>query len=122
MIQDEMALPEGKTCGHCVHIFRCKRIYGHVETDTRCDLEIHANIGPWMKGLYMTDSRDRQRRATILTRKQYYIDDINQHLYASSVERVTWIAQLIAALPPSPEPEFALSIRLVTNSVQRKQV
>lgn len=32
-----MDLPEGKTCGDCVHIARCKAIYGHVETDTSCD-------------------------------------------------------------------------------------
>ena len=32
-----MALPEGKSCGDCVHIYRCKAIFGHVETDTSCD-------------------------------------------------------------------------------------
>lgn len=32
-----MQLPEGKTCGDCVHIARCKAIFGHVETDTYCD-------------------------------------------------------------------------------------
>lgn len=34
---DKMRLPTGVTCGDCVHIRRCKMIYGHVETDTYCD-------------------------------------------------------------------------------------
>ncbi len=34
---DKMRLPAGVTCGQCVHIYRCKSIYGHVETDTYCD-------------------------------------------------------------------------------------
>jgi len=36
-MSDDMDLPEGKTCGDCVHIYRCKAIFGHVETDTTCD-------------------------------------------------------------------------------------
>jgi hypothetical protein len=32
-----MVLPQGMTCGDCVHIHRCKAIYGHVEQDTECD-------------------------------------------------------------------------------------
>jgi len=32
-----MNLPDGKTCGDCVHIKRCKSIFGHTETDTVCD-------------------------------------------------------------------------------------
>jgi len=32
-----MVLPQGTTCGDCVHIARCKAIYGHVEQDTYCD-------------------------------------------------------------------------------------
>ena len=32
-----MDLPDGKTCGDCVHIKRCKAIFGHTETDTVCD-------------------------------------------------------------------------------------
>lgn len=28
-----MNLPEGKTCGDCVHTHRCKAMFGHVETD-----------------------------------------------------------------------------------------
>ena len=32
-----MTLPDGLTCGDCVHIHRCKAIYGHVESDTSCD-------------------------------------------------------------------------------------
>lgn len=34
---DKMNLPVGVTCGDCVHISRCKAIFGHVETDTTCD-------------------------------------------------------------------------------------
>lgn len=34
---EKMRLPSGVTCGQCVHIRRCKAIYGHVETDTYCD-------------------------------------------------------------------------------------
>jgi hypothetical protein len=34
---DKMRLPAGKTCGDCVHICRCKAIFGHVEADTYCD-------------------------------------------------------------------------------------
>lgn len=34
---DKMRLPQGKTCGDCRHIRRCKGIFGHVETDTYCD-------------------------------------------------------------------------------------
>jgi hypothetical protein len=34
---DKMRLPAGVTCGDCVHIRRCKLIFGHVETDTYCD-------------------------------------------------------------------------------------
>jgi len=34
---DKMQLPAGKTCGDCVHIRRCKAIFGHAETDTYCD-------------------------------------------------------------------------------------
>jgi len=34
---DKMNLPAGVTCGDCFHIARCKALFGHVETDTRCD-------------------------------------------------------------------------------------
>lgn len=34
---DKMLLPEGKTCGNCRHIRRCKAMFGHTETDTYCD-------------------------------------------------------------------------------------
>lgn len=34
---DDMALPEGRTCGDCVHCKRCCAIFGHVPEDTRCD-------------------------------------------------------------------------------------
>lgn len=34
---DKMKLPAETTCGDCVHIRRCKAIFGHVETDTCCD-------------------------------------------------------------------------------------
>lgn len=33
----EMRLPDGKTCGDCAHIGRCKAMFGHVESDTSCD-------------------------------------------------------------------------------------
>lgn len=32
-----MMLPEGKTCGDCVHIKRCEAIFGHTPTDRSCD-------------------------------------------------------------------------------------
>lgn len=34
---DKMNLPMGKKCGDCFHISRCKAMFGHIETDTRCD-------------------------------------------------------------------------------------
>ncbi len=34
---EKMRLPADKTCGDCVHIRRCKLIFGHVETDRHCD-------------------------------------------------------------------------------------
>ena len=34
---DKMRLPAATTCGDCVHIQRCKGMFGHVETDTYCD-------------------------------------------------------------------------------------
>ena len=34
---DKMNLPKGVTCGDCVHIRRCKGMFGHTETDTYCD-------------------------------------------------------------------------------------
>ncbi len=34
---DKMRLPSGVTCGDCVHIYRCKAMFGHVETDNYCD-------------------------------------------------------------------------------------
>jgi hypothetical protein len=33
----KMRLPTGVTCGDCVHIYRCKAMFGHVEADTYCD-------------------------------------------------------------------------------------
>jgi hypothetical protein len=32
-----MNLPEGKTCGDCVHAHRCCAIFGHKPEDTTCD-------------------------------------------------------------------------------------
>jgi hypothetical protein len=32
-----MELPAGKTCGHCVHVYRCTTMFGHTPTDTYCD-------------------------------------------------------------------------------------
>lgn len=34
---DKMKLPKEVTCGDCRHIYRCKAIFGHTETDTYCD-------------------------------------------------------------------------------------
>lgn len=34
---DKMQLPTGKTCGDCLHIKRCKAMFGHTEKDTYCD-------------------------------------------------------------------------------------
>lgn len=34
---NKMRLPRAMTCGQCVHIVRCKGIFGHVESDTYCD-------------------------------------------------------------------------------------
>jgi len=35
--RDKMKLPAGVTCGDCMHIRRCKAIFGHVESDITCD-------------------------------------------------------------------------------------
>ncbi len=35
--QAEMRLPEGKTCGDCVHTSRCVALFGHTGVDTSCD-------------------------------------------------------------------------------------
>lgn len=34
---DDMDLPEGKTCGDCVHCGRCTSIFGHIPADESCD-------------------------------------------------------------------------------------
>ncbi len=34
---DDMDLPPGKTCGDCVHMDRCQKIYGHIPEDESCD-------------------------------------------------------------------------------------
>ena len=34
---DQMNLPEGKTCGDCVHCKRCTAMFGHIPTDESCD-------------------------------------------------------------------------------------
>lgn len=34
---DDMDLPEGKTCGDCVHCRRCTAMFGHIPTDESCD-------------------------------------------------------------------------------------
>lgn len=36
-VPDDMQLPAGVTCGDCIHIARCKAMFGHVEADTYCD-------------------------------------------------------------------------------------
>ncbi len=33
----EMNLPEGKTCGDCVHSRRCSLIFGRIPADEVCD-------------------------------------------------------------------------------------
>jgi hypothetical protein len=32
-----MNLPEGKTCGDCVHCRRCTMMFGHIPEDEACD-------------------------------------------------------------------------------------
>jgi hypothetical protein len=34
---DRMNLPEGMTCGDCVHCRRCTMMYGHIPADEVCD-------------------------------------------------------------------------------------
>lgn len=34
---DQMSLPEGKTCGDCVHCKRCTAMFGHIPADESCD-------------------------------------------------------------------------------------
>ena len=34
---DGMDLPEGKTCGDCMHMRRCMLIYGRIKADESCD-------------------------------------------------------------------------------------
>lgn len=34
---DDMDLPEGKTCGDCVHCNRCTLMFGHKPEDESCD-------------------------------------------------------------------------------------
>jgi hypothetical protein len=34
---DKMNLPEGKTCGDCVHARRCTTMFGHIPADEACD-------------------------------------------------------------------------------------
>lgn len=33
----KMNLPDGKTCGDCVHFRRCNGMYGHIAADETCD-------------------------------------------------------------------------------------
>lgn len=35
--EDRMNLPEGKTCGDCVHARRCTMMFGHIPEDEVCD-------------------------------------------------------------------------------------
>jgi hypothetical protein len=35
--EDKMNLPEGKTCGDCVHCRRCTVMFGHIPEDESCD-------------------------------------------------------------------------------------
>lgn len=34
---DRMNLPEGMTCGDCVHCRRCTMMFGHIPADEVCD-------------------------------------------------------------------------------------
>lgn len=34
---NDMSLPEGKTCGDCVHVRRCTAMFGHIPEDEACD-------------------------------------------------------------------------------------
>lgn len=34
---DGMNLPEGKTCGDCLHMKRCFAMFGHIPADEVCD-------------------------------------------------------------------------------------
>ena len=33
----EMDLPDGKTCGDCVHVKKCCNLFGHLIDDESCD-------------------------------------------------------------------------------------
>ncbi|MNG10478.1 hypothetical protein D3C85_566270 [compost metagenome] len=35
--EERMNLPEGKTCGDCVHARRCTMMFGHIPADEVCD-------------------------------------------------------------------------------------
>ncbi|WP_159969761.1 hypothetical protein [Pseudomonas sp. 9Ag] len=35
--EDGMDLPDGKTCGDCVHCRRCTLMFGHIPADEVCD-------------------------------------------------------------------------------------
>lgn len=35
--EDQMNLPEGMTCGDCVHCRRCTSMFGHIPADESCD-------------------------------------------------------------------------------------
>lgn len=35
--EPEMDLPEGKTCGDCIHFKRCNEMFGHIAADESCD-------------------------------------------------------------------------------------
>lgn len=34
---DGMSLPDGTTCGDCLHFRRCNAIFGHIAVDQVCD-------------------------------------------------------------------------------------
>lgn len=36
-MNEDMKLPEGKTCADCVHVKRCTSMFGVNTTDTECD-------------------------------------------------------------------------------------
>lgn len=36
-VQEDMKLPEGKTCGDCIHFERCVMLFGCPKTNDHCD-------------------------------------------------------------------------------------
>jgi hypothetical protein len=56
-----MNLPDGYTCGDCVHIKRCKAIFGHTEKDTACD---------WFPRKFMIENKGFEKDGTVFFRNE----------------------------------------------------